>query len=108
MDRRERQRLKNEIDRGMLNVGIRKVEEGAYEKENRSPLVKGGGVGLGIGGAIGIAYAQSVGVFHRSPLGLFPDDYVLVMFAIIAAATAAGALLGKVTSEPGKPPKDGP
>ena len=71
MDRRERKRLKDEIDRGTLNVGIRKVEEGAYEKENRSPLVKGGGVGLGIGGTIGIAYAQSVGVFHQSPLGLF-------------------------------------
>jgi hypothetical protein len=109
MDRRERQRLKNEIDRGAPNVGIRKVEEGAYEKENRSPLVKGGGVGLGIGGAAGVAYAQSVGVFHRSPLGLFPDDYVLVMLGIIAGGTLMGAaggwLFNKVVPKRGKSPK---
>jgi hypothetical protein len=93
MDRRERQRLKNEIDRGTLNVGIRKVEEGSYEKESRLPLVKGGSVGFGLGAAVAVAYAGQVGVFHQSPLGLFPDDYVLVMFAIIAAGTAMGALL---------------
>ena len=99
MDRRERQRLKNEIDRGTLNVGIRKVEEGALEKENRSPLVKGGSVGFSLGAAVAYLYAGQVGVFNQSPLGLFPDDYVLVMFAIIAAATAAGALLANAASD---------
>ncbi len=107
MDRREQKRLEDEINRGTLNVGIRKLEEGAYEKESRQPWVKGGSVGLTVGGIIGVAYAQSVDVFHQSPLGLFTNDYVLVMFAIVAAGAAGGAVLANSASKPapkrGKP-----
>jgi hypothetical protein len=112
MDRRERNRLKDEINRGTLNVGITRVEEGAYEKESRLPLVKGGTIGFGLGGALGLFYLQNNGLFNRSPLGLFSDDYVLVGFGIIAGGTAVGAALGwlagTATSARGKPPKDTP
>ena len=43
MDYRERKRLEHEIDRGVPNTGIRKVDGDALEKENRSALVKGAG-----------------------------------------------------------------
>jgi hypothetical protein len=95
MDRRERKRLEDEINRGVRNVGIYKVDEGAYERENRSPLVKGGSIGFGLGGAVGIAYGRSVGVHGQTPIGLFVGDYVLVMFGIIAGATVFGALLAR-------------
>ena len=112
MDRRERRRLEHEIDRGTLNVGIRKVEDGAYEKESRLPLVKGGGVGFGLGGAVAVSYARQVGVHGQSPLGLFVDDYVLVMFGIVAAGTVMGALLAWLASKAaptrGKSPQDTP
>ncbi len=41
MDRRERKRLKDEINRGVRNAGIYKVDGDALERENRSPLFKG-------------------------------------------------------------------
>jgi hypothetical protein len=112
MDYRERKRLEDEIDRGVPNVGIRKVEEGALERENRSPLVKGGAIGFSLGGAAGVAYVQSNSIFNRSPLGLFLDDYVLVMLGIIAGGTLMGAaggwLFNKVVPKRGKSPKDAP
>ena len=112
MDRRERKRLKDEINRGTRNVGIYKVEEGAYEKESRLPMVKGGSVGFSLGGAAGVVYLQNHSIFDRSPLGLFPDDYVLVGLGIIAGGTAMGAALGwladNLASEREKPPKDTP
>lgn len=108
MDRKERKRLEHEINRGVPNVGIRKVEEGALERENRSPLVKGGAVGFSIGGAAGVAYLQNTSIFNRSPLGLFLDDYVLVGLLIIAVGTFIGAGLAWMVKEGsfGKPPKD--
>ena len=112
MDRRERKRLEDEIDRGALNVGIRKVEAGAREKENRSPLVKGGVIGFSLGGALGVAYVQNNSIFNRSPLGLFLDDYVLVMYGIIAGGTLMGVAVGWLASNAisrrGKLPKDTP
>jgi hypothetical protein len=112
MDRRERKRLENEIDRGMLNAGIRKVEEGAYERESRLPQVKGGAVGLSLSGPVAIYYGNHVGVFGMSPLGLFRDDYVLVMLGIVVGGTLLGAVLGwlvdKVVPKRAKPPKGAP
>ena len=112
MDRSEQERLEDDINRGVRNVGIYKVDKGALEKENRSPLVKGGGIGLGIGGMVAVAYGQNVGVHGMSPLGLFSDDYVLVMLGMIIGATAMGALIameiGKDTAAPETPPKDAP
>ena len=105
MDRRELKRLRDEVDRGTLNVGINKLEEGALERENRSPILKGSAVGFGIGLSLGAAYAP----FDRSPLGLFVDDYMLVQFAIVIGVTALGALiawkLDKIIPRRRKPPK---
>ena len=50
MDYRERKRLEDEINRGVPNVGIRKVDGDALEKENRSPIVIGAGIGFGFSG----------------------------------------------------------
>lgn len=94
MDRRERKRLEDEINRGVPNTGIRKVDGTALAKENRSPLVKGGGAGLTLGAVAGVAYLKQTDLFHRSPLGLFPDDYIIVFFAIIVGGMAAGAAIG--------------
>ena len=99
-------------NRGTLNVGIFKVEEGAYEKESRLPLVKGGTVGFSPGAAVGLYYMQNISIFQMSPLGLFSDDYVLVGLGIIAGATAVGAALGwlagNATSARGRPSRDTP
>jgi hypothetical protein len=92
MDHRERDRLKDEIDKGTLDAGIYKLEEGAYQKESRLPLVKGGTAGFVIGGAVAATYGENVG--FSSPLGLFVDDYVLVMIGMFIAGTVLGALLG--------------
>src|ERR1043165_877265 len=116
MDRRERQRLEEEVNRGWLNAGIRKVEEGAYERESRLPQVVGGTVGLSLSGSVAAYYGNHVGVFGMSPLGLFPDDYVLIMLGITAGGTLLGALLGwlvdrvspKRAKRPGRPPRPNP
>lgn len=110
MDRRERKRLRDEINRGVRNAGIYKVDGDALAKENRSPLVIGGGIGLGLGGSWGIGYMQSDAFGRSSPLGLFPDDYLLVALGIIAGGAVIGAALGwllsKVVPVRRKPPKD--
>ncbi len=108
MDDAERKRLEDEINRGVPNIGIYKVEEGALEREKRSPLVKGGAVGLGLGGYFGVAYLQAHGLYDRSPLRLFQDDYVLVGLLIIAVGTFIGAGIAWMVKEGsfGKPPKD--
>jgi hypothetical protein len=111
MDRRERRRLKDDINRGNRNIGIYKVEEGAYEKESRLPVVKGGSIGFGLGGAAAVAYGRHVGL-DQTPLGLFLGDYVLVMFGLVAAGTVLGALLARPFSKAapirGKSPGDTP
>lgn len=112
MDYRERKRLEDEINRGTLNVGIHKVEEGAYERESRLPVVAGGTVGLSLGGSVAVGYGGNVGVFGMSPLGLFSDDYVLVMLGIVVAGTVLGALiacgLSKIVPTRRKSPKGPP
>ena len=92
MDRRERERLQDEIDRGVRNVGIYKVDGDALERENRSPIFKGAAVGFGLGGSICVAYFRSDP--NRSPLGLFLDDYVLAGLLIWVGGTVVGAALG--------------
>ena len=112
MDRRERQRLENEVNRGWLNAGIRKVEEGAYERESRLPQVVGGTAGLSLSSYVAYYYANHVGVFGMSQLGLFRDDYFLVMLGIMAGGTLLGALIGwlldKVVPKRAKLPKAAP
>ena len=110
MDDEERKRLEDEINHGVRNVGIYKVDGDALEKENRSALVKGGAVGFSIGGAAGVAYMQNTSWFNTSPLGLFIDDYVLVALLIVAVGTFAGAGLAWMVKEGsfGKSPKDTP
>lgn len=99
MDYRERKRLEDEINRGTLNVGIHKLEEGAYERESRLPVVVGGTVGLSLGGSVAVGYGRGVGVLGMSPLGLFSDDYVLVMLGIVVAGMVLGALIASGLSK---------
>ena len=112
MDRREQKRLEDEINRGVRNVGIYKVDGDALEKENRSPIFKGAGIGIGLSGPLGIGYLQTTPFWRSSPLGLFPDDYVLVALGIIAAGPVIGAAIGwqasKDEQKDQEPPKDTP
>lgn len=112
MDYRERKRLKDEINRGVPNTGIYKVDPDGLERENRSPIVIGGGIGLGISGPLGIGYMRSEGFWRSSPLGLFPDDYILVALGIMAGGALIGGALGwlyiRAVPTRRKRPKDAP
>ena len=108
MDRREWKRLKDQINRGMGNVGIYKVDGDALRRENRSPLVKGGVVGFTMGGIASVAYIRTNPLHNRSPLGLFLDDYALVWLLIWTGGTLIGAAIGWLISNAVKPPKNSP
>jgi len=110
MDHRERKRLEYEIDHGVRNAGIYKVDEGGLERENRSPIFKGAVVGFGLAVNVALAYAGVYSIFDPSPPRLSPGDNV-VMLLIMAGGTAMGATFGwlvrKFVPTRRKPPKAG-
>lgn|GEM_PF-4914506 len=109
MDRREQKRLEYEIDRGVRNVGIYKVDPEGLERENRSPIFKGAVSGFGLACSAALAYS-GVNIFDPSPRHVSASDDV-VMLLIIAGGTvigaAAGWLASKVVPTRRKPPKAG-
>ncbi len=71
MDRREQKRLEYEIDRGVRNVGICKVDPEGLERENRSPIFKGAVVGFGVAVNVALAYAGATAYStHRHRVSL--------------------------------------
>jgi hypothetical protein len=94
MDRRERKRLEDEINRGVRNVGIYKVDGDALERENRSPIFKGAVLGFGLAVNVALAYVGVYSIFDPPPPRLSPDDDALVMGLIMAGGTVMGATFG--------------
>src|ERR1043165_9440493 len=96
MDYRERKRLEDEINRGVPNVGIYKVDGEAYERENRSPIFKGAVAGFGLATNVALAYVgvDLYSIFPRSPRRPTTDGDELVMVLIMAGGTVLGAVAG--------------
>lgn len=111
MDRREWKRLKDEINRGVRNIGIYKVDGDALERENRSPIYKGAVVGFGLACPAALAYVGVYSIFDPSPRHVSSEDNV-VMVLIMAGGTVMGATFGwlvrKFVPTRRKPPKDTP
>src|ERR1044072_1823488 len=95
MDRRERKRLKDEINRGVRNIGIYKVDGDAFEREDRVPIDKCAVVGFGLGVNVAFAYVGVYSIFDPSPRHLSTEDNV-VMALIMAGGTVMGATFGWV------------
>jgi hypothetical protein len=104
MDRRERQRLKDEIDKGTLDVGIHKIDEAAAERERRSPVLQGAWWGIAAGASVANSYllVHPSASFNAGPLAL-------VLFGCLGAGAALGALamwlLDRFKPKPRKPLK---
>ncbi len=97
MDYRERKRLEHEIDRGVPNVGIYKVDPEGLERENRSPIFKGAVSGFGLACPAALAYI-GFDIFDPSPRHVSPADEA-VMALIMAGGPVIGALFGWVVSK---------
>ena len=87
MDREEEERLRDEIDKGTLEVGINKIDPDAFDKENRSPALKGAKWGMGVGFAVGLIYSRL-----HSPLGFYSG--AIDLGVLLLGCTALGAAIG--------------
>ncbi len=106
MDRRETRRLEDQIDKGTLDVGIRKIEDPEeFRKEEKLPVYKGAKWGFVAGFLAGSIYTAS-----HSPLGFYPGNLALVLFGSMACGSAIGALVMWLLSrrpDGKKPPIEG-
>ena len=93
MDDRERKRLEDEINRGVPNTGIYKVDPDGLEKENRSPIFIGASSGFGLGCSVALAYVGVYSIFDPSPRYVSTSDHVM-MLLIMAGGAVMGALFG--------------
>lgn len=98
MDRREQKSLEDEINRGVRNVGIYKVDPEGLEKENRSPIFKGAVSGFGFACPVALAYVGVYSIFDPSPRYVSSGDQV-VMVLILAGGAVMGALFGWLVSK---------
>ena len=108
LDRGEWKRLRDEINRGVPNTGIYKVDGEGLERENRSPIFKGAVVGFGLGANAALAYVGVYSIFDPSPGYISSNDNV-VMLLIWTGVTVIGATFGwlydKYVPTRRKPPK---
>jgi hypothetical protein len=90
MDRRERERLRDQIDKGTLEAGIHKIEDPeGFKKEEKLPAYKGARWGFAVGFAVAWIY-----ISNNTPpaLGFYPGNLTLVFIVCMGLGSVAGAL----------------
>ena len=103
---RDKKGLRDEINQGVPDTGIYKIDDKGFERESRSPVYKGIVGGMAVGLSLGGLYAN-----YHSPLEIFavPGDIGLVLFGFLAAGSAIGGafmwLVSKGSRNEAKPPR---